>query len=178
MARYEKLYVNEQHVNTLYTGSGEGTEITATAAEINGACDVSSRVVSIADGTTYTVLAANSGKLHAIPDLTATCTISLPTASAGLDYTFVSKGVAADAQNWVFDTGSDTNFYLGGITELDTSADTVVLEVPDGDSNSIMTVVTPAPGSTIRISCDGTNWILSGVVQSDTADAITWADQS
>lgn len=145
--------------------------------DITGTLTSSGTYVAVPDGATYTVLAANSGKIHIMPDLTASCTISLPTAAAGLVYEFISKGVAEDAQNWVFDTGSDTNFYLGGLTELDTTGDTVVLEVPDGDSNSKMTIVTPAPGTRILMICDGTNWILSGVVQSDTADAVTWADQ-
>ena len=40
-----------------------------------------------------------------------------------------------------------------------------------------MNVLTPAPGSRVRFACDGTNWIIEGVVQSETADAVTWADQ-
>ena len=152
-------------------------DVTATAAEVNAAADVSSRVVSIPDAATYTMLTSNSGKVHILPDLTVSCTITMPTAAAGLEYKFIGKGVVADAQNWVFNTGSDTNFYLGGLTELDTTGDTVILEVPDGNSNSIMTIVTPAPGTTIELFCDGTNWIISGVLQSETADAVLWADQ-
>lgn len=153
-------------------------DVSASAAEINKICDDSVNYVNVTDAATYSILAANSGKLHIMPDLTADCTLSFPTAAAGLRYKFISKAVAADAQDWIFDTGSDTNFYLGGITELDTSGNTVVLEVPDGNSNSKMSILTPDPGSFIEFICDGTNWIVNGIVQSDTSDAITWADQS
>jgi hypothetical protein len=129
------------------------------------------------DAATYTVNVKDSGKVHVVPDLTADCTFSLPTAQAGLDYTFVYGGVAADAQDWIIDTGSDTNYFLGGVVELDTSGNTVVLEAPDGNSNSKMTILTPAPGTTVRFLCDGTNWYISGTVHSDTADGVTWADQ-
>jgi len=152
--------------------------LTATAAEITARCDETNNYVVVTDAATYTITAANSGKLHIMPDLTADCVLSLPTAAAGLYYKFISKAVAADAQDWQFDTGSDTNFYLGGITELDTTGNTVVLEVPDGDSNSIVNILTPTPGSFVEFFCDGTNWIINGIVQSETADAITWADQS
>lgn len=132
----------------------------------------------VTDAATNTINVKDSGKMHIIPDLTADCVFSLPTAQAGLNYTFVYGGVAADAQDWQFDTGSDTNFYLGGFVELDTTGATVILEAPDGDSNSIVNILTPAPGTRIEFFCDGTNWYLSGTVHSETADAVTWADQS
>lgn len=134
--------------------------------------------IAVTDAATYTVLAANSGKPHIIPDLTADCVLSLPTAAAGLFYEFWYSGVAADAHDWQFDTGSDTNFYLGGFVELDASGNTVVAEAPDGNSNSIVNILTPGVGTIVKMYCDGTNWYLSGTVQSDTADAVTWADQS
>lgn len=156
-----------------------GTAVTATAAEINGAADVSAKVVSVTDAATYTATAANSGKTHIIPNLTASCTISLPTASAGLEYKFVYGGVAADAQNWVIDTGADANFYIGGLIHADADAgsggDEIVPIAGDGDSNSKLTVVTPNVGTEVNIICDGTNWCLSGTVCSATVPS--FADQ-
>ena len=35
-------------------------------------------LVKVPDAATYTVLAADSGKIHSMPDLTADCTITLP----------------------------------------------------------------------------------------------------
>lgn len=156
-----------------------GTLVTATAAELNAAADVSGKLVSIADAATYTILAANSGKTHIIPDLTATCTLTLPVEASGLEYEFVYAGVAADAQNWIFDSGSNTNYFLGGLVHLDTDAgaagDEIVPIAGDGNSNSKLTIVTPDVGTRVRMICDGTKWILSGHAVSATVPS--FADQ-
>lgn len=150
-----------------------GTQVTATAAEINARAAAASRRVAVTNAATYTVLAADSGKIHVIPDLSASCTLTLPTAADGLEYIFIGKAVAADAQNWVFDTGNAANFYLGGLAFLDTDAGAGADEVhagvyPNGSSNDIMTIVTPGAGTRIHVICDGTNWIVNGVVFSAT----------
>lgn len=147
----------------------EAAGVTATAAELNAAADVSARAISVSDAATYTVLAANSGKPHILPNFTASCTLTLPTAASGLEYTFIGKAVAADAQNWVFDTGSAAAFYLGGLQFLDTDepASAVLTSVfPNGSSNDIMTIVTPGAATRIHLVCDGTNWIVNGIVAS------------
>ena len=61
-----------------------GTALTATMAEINAVADGSGSYVKVTDAATYTVLAANSGKTHMMPDLTADCVLTLPTAADGL----------------------------------------------------------------------------------------------
>lgn len=131
--------------------------------------------VTIPDAATYTVKATNSGVVHYLPDLTADCAITLPTPKAGLSFEFVYAGVAADAQDWNFTTGSDTNYFLGGLLYVDDApaADSVS---PDGNSNSKMNVLVPEPGTRVRIEChDGTHWVVSGVVAA--ASAPTFADQ-
>ena len=143
----------------------------ATAAEINASSDQTTRVITIADATPYTVLAANSGKPHVIAEQTSSITITLPTAAVGLEYEFVGKGVAAEAQNWIFASGVP---YIGGLSFLDLDAGDAADEVhlgvyPNGSSNDVMTIVTPAPGGTrIKVLCDGTNWIVNGIVVSAT----------
>tara|TARA_Y100000310_G_scaffold201702_1_gene201791 strand:+ start:8955 stop:9710 length:756 start_codon:yes stop_codon:yes gene_type:complete len=132
-------------------------------------------IVAIADAATYTVLPANSGKVHYIPNLTADCTITLPAEDEGLEYEFIYSGVAADAQDWIFDTGSDTNYFIGGMIHLDTDGDLNVLIAPDGNSNSKLTVLVPQPGTSVKMYCDGTLWILDGRVTSTTIP--TFADQ-
>ncbi len=57
--------------------------LTATVAEINARDAKASRRVAVTDASTYTVLAANSGKIHVFPDLGQTCTLALPAASDG-----------------------------------------------------------------------------------------------
>lgn len=148
-------------------------------ADADNVREMTKAIVSITDAATYTALAANTGKTHVFADLTATCTVTLPTAAAGLEYTFIGKGVAADAQNWVFDTGSATNFYLGGLAFADTDAGAGADEIhagvyPDGNSNDVMTIVTPGAGTRIHMVCDGTNWIVNGQVFSATVP--TFAD--
>lgn len=158
-----------------------GTEVTATAAELNAAADVSSRApVVTTDAATYTLLAANSGILHVVPDLTADCTFSFPTPAAGLTFEIMYGGAAADAQDWIFDTVSASNYFVGGVVHLDTDAgsagDEVVPVYSDGNSNSIFTVLTPEAGTVVKWVCDGTLWYLNGQVVSATAP--TMADQA
>lgn len=132
-------------------------------------------VVSVTDAATYTVLAADSGKTHILPNFTATCTLTLPTAAAGLEYTFIAKAVATDAQNWIFAAGVP---YLGGVQFEDTdepgSGGNLTSVFPNGSSNDNMTIVTPSAGTIIYLVCDGTNWIVNGIVYSATVP--TFAD--
>lgn len=136
--------------------------------------------VSIPDAATYTVLANNSGLIHWCPDFTSTCTITLPTPKAGLRFEFAYTGAAADAQNWVITSASDTNYYKGGVVFLDTDAadtgDEVSVVRGDGNSNSKFTVVTPDVGTRVIVDCaDGTHWNITGVIVSATVP--TMADQ-
>ncbi len=132
--------------------------------------------VSVPDASTYTVRADNSGLMHYIPNLTSTCTIALPSPKAGLWFEFAYSGVAADAQNWVINTGSDTNYFDGGLQFIDNDTDVVAPIAPDGNSNSKLTVVTPDVGTRIRVeSRNGTLWTLSGFVGSATIPS--FADQ-
>jgi hypothetical protein len=137
-------------------------------------------VVAVTDAATYSVLAANSGKVHVIPDLTADTVISLPAAAAGLNYKFIYGGVAADAHDWIIKTGSDTNFFKGGVVHLDTNADAagdeVVVVYPDGNSNSMFDFDTPQAGTAVEFYCDGTNWFINGQAVGVTAP--TFADNA
>lgn len=155
------------------------TNLGATAAELDAAADVSARLVSVPDAATYSALAANSGKPHIMPNLTATCTITLPTPASGLDFEFIYGGVAADAQNWVIDSGSNTNCFTGGLVHLDTDAgdagDEVVPIAGNGSSNSKLTIVTPTVGTRVRCISNGTLWILNG--QAVSATVPSFADQ-
>ena len=135
--------------------------------------------VAIPDAATYTVLTADSGKVHILPNLTADIVISLPSVENGLVYEFWYGGAAADAQDWQIDTGSDTNFYIGGVVHLDTDAgsagDEVVAVFADGNSNSKINVLVPNVGTWVKVACNGTNWYLNGQVVGATAP--TMADQ-
>lgn len=132
--------------------------------------------ISIADATTYTVKARDSGLRHYFPDFSSSCTATLPSPKAGLWFEFVYSGVAADAQNFIISTGSDTNYFIGGVTFIDHDTDVVAPVNPDGNSNSKLTLVTPASGTVIRVeSANGTLWVVSGFAASATVP--TFADQ-
>lgn len=138
--------------------------------------------VAIPDAATYTVKSYNSGILHVFPDLTADITVSLPTAADGLVYEFWYGGAAADAQDWLIDTGADANFYIGGLLHIDADAgagaDESIPVFSDGNSNSKLTVLTPASGTVVKMHCDGTNWYVNGTVVSASASAAAFADQA
>jgi hypothetical protein len=130
--------------------------------------------VTVGDVTAYTVLADNSGLMHYIPDLTADCTFTLPTSKAGLWFEFAYAGIAADTADWIFQSASATNYFLGGVVHLDTDADAagdeVVMVASDGNSNDFFRVLVPQPGTRVRIEChNGTNWVVSGYVVAATA---------
>jgi hypothetical protein len=108
-----------------------------------------------------------------MPNFTSSCTLALPAKSLGLEYTFITNAIAADAQNWIFQVAESGVSFLGGLSFLDTDAgagaDEVHLGVfPNGSSNDFMTIVTPTAGTRIHMINDGTNWIVNGQVFSAT----------
>jgi hypothetical protein len=152
--------------------------ITATAAEINARSAAASRYVNVTDAASYSVLAADSGKIHIMPNFTADCTLTLPTAAAGLEYIFIGKAVAADAQSWIIKSPSATNYFVGGVSFADTDAGAGADEIhagiwSNGSTNDFLTVVTPGAGTRIHVICDGTNWIVNGQVFSATVPAFS-----
>ena len=134
-------------------------------------------LVKVPDAATYTVLAADSGKIHSMPDLTADCVITLPAEEVGLVYEFWYSGTAADAHDWTFDTGSDTNYFVGGAHHADTDGELSAVVDSNNSSNSKMGVLTPECGTFVKFVCDGLKWYVNGNVISATNTAITFADQ-
>lgn len=135
-------------------------------------------VIEMSDAN-YTILAENSKKPHVIANVSADRTFSFPAEADGLDFEFIPDLNAADGHDWIFDTGSNTNYFTGGVVFLDTdaqdAADEIVLTAPDGDSNSKFQVNLPQPGTRVRFICNGTTWNVSGQVVSTTAPS--FADQ-
>lgn len=143
-----------------------------------GTLTLNNSPVSVGDAN-YTVLAANSGKPHLVANVSADRTFTLPTAEAGLDYEFIATVGAADGHDWIINTGSDTNYFVGAIIHLDSdaqdAADELVLVAPDGNSNSKLQINLPQGGTRVRLICDGTLWCVSGFAMSTTAPS--FADQ-
>lgn len=135
-------------------------------------------LVIVPDVAVYSVRRQDSGKVHIFPNLTADCSVRLPSPEDGLDYTFIYGGIAADAQDWNIDTGSNTNYFMGGLVHLDHDAgsagDEIVPLAPDGNSNSKLNILVPHVGTRIRLLCDGILWYVEGTVCSATIP--TFAD--
>lgn len=171
----------ELHIRSAAVGNARSMEAILRAL-VDGDFHPPTGPVNVTDAATYTIEAANSGKLHVMPDLTADCTIDLPTPASGMNFTFMFGGAAADAQDWIFDTGSNTNFFIGGVMHVDAdagaAADETIPVFPDGNSNSILTVLTPSAGTILHFWSDDTNWYVNGTVVSASASAAAFTDQA
>lgn len=140
--------------------TGLPASVTATAAEINSACDVSTRHVDIGDNDTYTFLVADSGKTHTIPQITGDIAIAMPTPAAGLEYKVVSAAATAEGDDWIFTATSD---FAGGLAQVDTDGSSAAV-LASGSSTNTCTIVAPLAGTGILFICDGTDWLVSGFV--------------
>jgi len=128
--------------------------------------------VSVADGDATITAAANAGRVNLVPDPTQDNTYTLPTPEAGVAYRFVFAGAAAASFDAIFDTGDDANFFIGGVTFLDTDNEVSVVG-SDGDSNSIFQINVPAAFDVTFLGLDGTNYQIFGTVTSATAPAFS-----
>lgn len=130
--------------------------------------------IALTDASVTLTRLANGGRVNVIPAVSANRTITLPTPVAGTSFTFIYGGAAAETENVIFDTGSDTNFFIGGVQHLDTNADNVSV-YSDGNSNSILTLIDFGIMELNILAKDDTNWYVWGNVISATAP--TFADQ-
>ena len=132
---------------------------------------------------TDTLTAAESGNTVIVgplaAGLAADAIFTLPSATDGMYFKFVYVGGAADAQDFQINTGSDTNYFIGGVSQSDpdNGGDDTVVYHPDLDSNSRVNILTPDAGTVVEVWCDGTNWFLAGKVVSATDTGVTFADQ-
>ena len=128
--------------------------------------------VSVSDGDVTIAAATNAGRVNLVPAPSQDNTYTLPTPEAGVAYRFVFAGAAAASFDAIFDTGSDTNFYIGGVTFLDTDNEVSVVG-SDGNSNSIFQINVPAAFDVTFIGLDDTNYQIFGTVTSATAPAFS-----
>ena len=131
--------------------------------------------VALADGDVTLTNATHSGRALIVPDGTQDNTYTLPAPVAGSYFTFVYGGGAADGTDFIIDTGSDTNFFIGGVTFHDTDAGAVSVVFSDGNSNSKLQVNVPAAAQIHVMGLDSTNWQIWGTAVGATAPA--FADQ-
>ena len=130
--------------------------------------------VSLSDGDVTLTNATHSGRVLLVPDGGQDNTYTLPAPIAGSVFRFVYAGGAADATDAIIVTPGNTNFFIGGVTFLD-SDNEVSSVFSDGNSNSKIQINVPAGFDVTIIGKDTTNYQIFGNVTSTTAPA--FADQ-
>jgi len=152
------------------------TGAVTTAAVSMGVSGIVATPVALADGNASLTAATNGGGvINIVPNGTQDNTYTLPAPVAGQSFTFVYGGGAADATDFIINTGSDTNYFIGGVAFHDTDDGAVSVVFSDGNSNSKIQVNVPAAAQITVIAKDGTNWQIFGTVVGATAPA--FADQ-
>ena len=130
--------------------------------------------VSLSDGDVTLTNATHSGRILLVPDGSQDNTYTLPSPIAGSVFRFVYAGGAADATDAIIVTPGNTNFFIGGVTFLD-SDNEVSSVFSDGNSNSKIQINVPAGFDVTIIGKDTTNYQIFGNVTSATAP--TFGDQ-
>ena len=130
--------------------------------------------VSLADADVTLTNATHSGRVLLIPDGGQDNTYTLPAPIAGSVFRFVYAGGAADATDAIIVTPGNTNFFIGGVTFLD-SDNEVSSVFSNGSSNSKIQINVPAGFDVTIVGKDTTNYQIFGNVTSATAP--TFGDQ-
>ena len=130
--------------------------------------------VTLGDEDKTLTNATHSGRTLVVPAITANRTITLPSPVAGSHFKFIYGGAAEEAENLIFDTGANANYFIGGIVHIQSDADSSSV-YSDGNSNSKLTLTDFGCSEINILAKDSTNWLLWG--WSEGADAPAFADQ-
>ena len=147
----------------------------STSGAITEVATIGDSPVSLADGNITITNATHSGRTILVPDGGQDNTYTLPAPIAGSVFRFVYAGGAADATDAIIVTPGNTNFYIGGVTFLDTDGNEVSSVFSDGNSNSSIQLNVPAGFDVTIVGLNTTNYQIFGNVTSTTAPA--FADQ-
>jgi hypothetical protein len=147
----------------------------ATTGTITEVVTLGDGPVSLSDGNVTLTNATHSGRILLIPDGGQDNTYTLPAPIAGSIFKFVYAGGAADATDALIVTPGNTNFYIGGVTFLDTDGNEVSSVFSNGSSNSSIQMNVPAGFEITIVGLNTTNYQIFGNVTSTTAPA--FADQ-
>ena len=156
--------------STLKTISKDATSGTITEITTLGGAPV-----SLSDGNVTLTNATHSGRVLLVPDGGQDNTYTLPAPIAGSMFRFVYAGGAADATDAIIITPGNTNFYIGGITFLDTDGNAISSVFSNGSSNSSIQFNVPAGFDVTIMGLNTTNYQIFGNATSTTAPA--FADQ-
>jgi|TARA_R110002012_G_scaffold316490_2_gene531528 hypothetical protein len=166
--------------NTTFTGpvrsesTFKAVSKNATTGTITEVATLGDGPVSLADADVTLTNATHSGRILLVPDGGQDNTYTLPAPLAGSVFRFVYAGGAADATDAIIVTPGNANFYIGGVTFLD-SDNEISSVFSDGNSNSSIQLNVPAGFDVTIVGLDTTNYQIFGTVTSATAPA--FADQ-
>ena len=147
----------------------------ATSGTITEVITIGGAPVSLSDGDVTLTNATHSGRVLLVPDGGQDNTYTLPAPIAGSMFRFVYAGGAADATDAIIITPGNTNFYIGGITFLDTDGNAISSVFSNGSSNSSIQFNVPAGFDVTIMGLNTTNYQIFGNATSTTAPA--FADQ-
>ena len=147
----------------------------ATTGTITEVVTLADGPVSLSDGNVTLTNATHSGRVLLVPDGGQDNTYTLPAPIAGSMFKFVYAGGAADATDALIVTPGNSNFYIGGVTFLDTDGNEVSSVFSNGSSNSSIQLNVPAGFEVTIVGLNTTNYQIFGNVTSTTAPA--FADQ-
>ena len=147
----------------------------ATSGAITEVTTLGGAPVSLSDGNVTLTNATHSGRVLLVPDGGQDNTYTLPAPIAGSMFRFVYAGGAADATDALIITPGNTNFYIGGITFLDTDGNAISSVFSNGSSNSSIQFNVPAGFDVTIMGLNTTNYQIFGNATSTTAPA--FADQ-
>ena len=147
----------------------------ATTGAITEVTTIGDAPVSLADGNVTLTNATHSGRVLLVPDGGQDNTYTLPAPIAGSVFRFVYAGGAADATDALIITPGNTNFYIGGVTFLDTDGNAISSVFSNGSSNSSIQMNVPAGFDVTIVGLNTTNYQIFGNVTSTTVPA--FADQ-
>ena len=146
----------------------------STSGAITEVATIGDGPVSLADGNVTITNATHSGRTILVPDGGQDNTYTLPAPIAGSVFRFVYAGGAADATDAIIVTPGNTNFYIGGVTFLDTDNE-ISAVFSNGNSNSSIQLNVPAGFDVTIVGLNTTNYQIFGTVTGATAPA--FADQ-
>ena len=135
----------------------------ATTGTITEVSTLGDGPVSLADGNVTLTNATHSGRILLVPDGGQDNTYTLPAPIAGSVFRFVYAGGAADGTDALIVTPGNTNFYIGGVTFLDTDNE-VSAVFSDGNSNSSIQINVPAGFDVTIVGLNTTNYQIFGTV--------------
>ena len=134
--------------------------------------------VVLTDADTTITEATHGGRTMVSINVSADRTYTLPTPIAGMTFKFIYGHTAADGHDVLITAGSgNTLFFKGSVVHHDTdqTGQTSAVVYADGNSNSILTIATPAAYVIDIVGHSSTVYYISGFVAGDTPVTFTYA---